>query len=67
MTRSRDCRRFGEQLYWQRLAAAVAILERYCPVRFNVVAADTWTSDSSAADLQQLTAGIWPVCLKRAR
>ena len=47
-------RRLWEKRYRNRLAAASAITERYCRVRFEAVAVDTWTSDNSAHDLEKL-------------
>jgi hypothetical protein len=46
--------RVWEERYRRRLAVASEIIERHCRVRFQVVAVGTWTSDSSAHDLEQL-------------
>ena len=36
------------------MAAASAIFERHCRVRFTIVAIDTWSSNSSANHMEQL-------------
>jgi hypothetical protein len=43
-----------EKRYRERIAAASAIIEPYCHVRFQVVAVGTWTSDNNAHELEQL-------------
>ncbi len=48
-------RRLWEKRYRDRLAEASAIIERYCPVRFEVVAIGTWTS-AEADDLAKVMA-----------
>jgi hypothetical protein len=47
-------RRIWEKRYRERMAAASAIIERHCRVRFEVVAVGTWTSDNGARDMQHL-------------
>jgi hypothetical protein len=49
-------RRIWEKRYRQRLAEASAIIERYCRVRFEVVAVGTWNSSDAAEKLQELAA-----------
>jgi hypothetical protein len=46
--------RIWEKRYRDRLAAASAIIERHCRVRFKVVSVGTWTSNPNATDMQQL-------------
>jgi hypothetical protein len=43
-------RKLWEKEYRDRLAAASAIIERSCGVRFEVVAVDTWTSSDDVHD-----------------
>jgi hypothetical protein len=47
-------RRIWEKQYRERIIAASAIIERYCRVRFEVVAVGTWTSDDKTHDFLQL-------------
>ncbi len=49
-------RRVWEKRYRERLAAASAIIQRHCRVRFEVVAVGTWNSEDGARDLRQLMA-----------
>ena len=49
-------RRVWEKQYRERVAAASAIIERYCRVRFEVVAVGTWNSEDGDHDLRQLIA-----------
>jgi hypothetical protein len=49
-------RRVWEKRYRQRVAAASAIIERYCRVRFEVVAVETWRSQDDARELGPLIA-----------
>jgi hypothetical protein len=47
-------RQTWEKRYRDRLAAASAVFERTCHVRFKVVAVGTWVSDDKATDLLKL-------------
>lgn len=47
-------RRIWEKEYRGRLAAASAIYERACRIRFEVIAVEQWTSGDNAHDFQQL-------------
>ena len=47
-------RRVWEKRYRERVAAASDIIERYCRVRFEVVAVGTWHSEDGTRELGQL-------------
>jgi hypothetical protein len=49
-------RRLWEKRYRERFAAASAIFERCCRVRFTIVAIGTWPADSQASHMEQLVA-----------
>ena len=51
-------RQAWQQRLTRQVASASAIIARYCPVRFEVVAAAQWNSDNGLKDYRQLAAEL---------